>query len=86
MIISKRCWAAISALALLVPCGGCSNGDFGRVKPGLVSDDMRAWVGTTAAAGSAVPPSSYPLTDNERLLRDLAYPLIEPPYDRQRWN
>jgi hypothetical protein len=25
------------------------------------------------------------LTDDERLLRDLAYPLIEPPYDRQRW-
>jgi hypothetical protein len=83
--MSKRWWAAISALALLVPCGGCSNGDFGRVKPGLVSDDMHAWVGTTAVAGAAVPPSSYPLTDNERLLRDLAYPLIEPPYDRQRW-
>ena len=25
------------------------------------------------------------MTDDERLLRDLAYPLIEPPYDRQRW-
>ena len=27
----------------------------------------------------------FPLTDEERQLRDLAYPLIEPPYDRQRW-
>jgi hypothetical protein len=26
------------------------------------------------------------LTDDERLLRDLAYPLIEPPYDRGRWD
>ncbi len=25
------------------------------------------------------------MTDDERALRDLAYPLIEPPYDRQRW-
>ncbi len=25
------------------------------------------------------------LTDDERTLRDLAYPLIEPPYDRNRW-
>ena len=25
------------------------------------------------------------MTDDELLLRDIAYPLIEPPYDRQRW-
>jgi len=31
------------------------------------------------------PPSKFPLTDAERQLRDLAYPLIEPPYDRERW-
>jgi len=42
-------------------------------------------VGTTAALGNGVQISSYPLTDDERTLRDLAYPLIEPPYDRQRW-
>ena len=29
--------------------------------------------------------SSFELTDDERALRDLAYPLIEPPYDRQQW-
>ena len=27
---------------------------------------------------------SIQLTDEERMLRDLAYPLIEPPYDRTR--
>ena len=26
------------------------------------------------------------LTDAERQLRDLAFPLIEPPYDRGRWD
>ncbi len=30
-------------------------------------------------------PSGYRLTDDERELRDLAYPLIEAPFDRQRW-
>jgi hypothetical protein len=65
--------------------GGCANGDLGRVKPGLVTDDIHGWVGTTAALDNGAPVSTYPLTDDERTLRDLAYPLIEPPYDRQRW-
>lgn len=64
---------------------GCPNGDFGRVKPPLVLDSIHAWVGRDAARGAAAPISQFPLTDDERLLRDLAYPLIEPPYDRQRW-
>jgi hypothetical protein len=75
----------IIAIASLLAFGGCSNGDFGRVKPDLVTDDIHAWVGTTAALGNGAPVSTYPLTDDERTLRDLAYPLIEPPYDRQRW-
>jgi hypothetical protein len=63
----------------------CPNGDFGRVRPSLLSDDMHAWVGREAARGYGAPASLFPLTDDELLLRDLAYPLIEPPYDRQRW-
>jgi hypothetical protein len=31
-------------------------------------------------------PSEYPLTDDERRLRDLAFPLIDPPYDRNRFD
>ncbi len=65
--------------------GGCANGDFGRLKQDLVIDDIHAWVGQTAARDAGVPPSSYPLSDEERRLRDLAYPLIEPPYDRARF-
>lgn len=46
---------------------------------------MHAWVGTEASASAGVPASRYGLTDDERELRDLAYPLIQPPFDRQRW-
>jgi len=73
------------ALFCLIILFGCPNGDFGRVRPPLVADSIHAWVGRDAARGAAAPISLYPLTDDERLLRDLAYPLIEPPYDRQRW-
>ena len=46
---------------------------------------MHAWVGKEAAASRGIAPSNYPLTDDERMLRDLAFPLIEPPYDHNRW-
>jgi len=82
---TARSHLATIAFAPLLVLGGCANGDFGRVKPGLVTDDIHAWVGTTAALDNGAPVSTYPLTDDERTLRDLAYPLIEPPYDRQRW-
>jgi hypothetical protein len=76
---------AFASVAAIVALGGCANGDFDRVKPGLVTDQIHDWVGTTAALGNGAPISDYHLTDDERLLRDLAYPLIEPPYDRGRW-
>jgi hypothetical protein len=66
--------------------GGCAaNGDFGRIRPSLVSDDMHAWVGRDANGRARAFAYAAPLTDDERLLRDLAYPLIEPPFDRNRW-
>jgi len=46
---------------------------------------MHSWIGTEAVGSIGVPPSRYGLTDDERELRDLAYPLIEPPFERQRW-
>jgi hypothetical protein len=69
-------------LALL---GGCANGDFGRLRPSLVHDDIHAWMGPATASAYGVPASPHALTDGERKLRDLAYPLIEPPYDRNKW-
>jgi hypothetical protein len=81
----RRNLLALAAFALLTGCG-TPNGDFGRVQPYLVRDDIHDWVGPAAAARQGAAPSSYELTDDERQLRDLAFPLIEPPYDRTRWD
>jgi hypothetical protein len=62
---------------------GCAEGDFGRIKPNLVVDGIHDWVGTDATG--TVTPSRYQFTDDERELRDLGFPLIEAPFDRQRW-
>jgi hypothetical protein len=78
------CGAAFGAcLAMLASCG--ASGDFGRVRPSLIPDSIHDWLGRSAAEDSGLQPSGFHLTEDERLLRDLAFPLIEPPYDRQRW-
>lgn len=73
-----------ASLCLLILLG-CSNGEFGRVRPSLVTDNIHAWVGRDAARGYGAPVSLFPLSDDELQLRDYAYPLIEPPYDRHKW-
>jgi len=73
-------------IALVVLAGCSSLGDFDRLHPVLVTDDIHAWVGQEAAVRAVAPISLYHLTEEERTLRDLAFPLIEPPYDRQRWD
>jgi hypothetical protein len=89
----------VALMLLSAPLGGCANwpelrrsaysgsgnGDFGRVRRSLARDDIHDWVGPAAVPGTGDPPWRHQLTDEERKLRDLAYPLIEPPYDRQRW-
>jgi len=76
----------LTLFAALALAGCTSTADFGRLAPPLVSDDIHAWVGQEAAARAGGPVSINNLTDDERTLRDLAFPLIEPPYDRQRWD
>jgi hypothetical protein len=81
----QRHWIVLANLLLLL--GGCvTNGDFGRVRPELVDDEIHDWVGRDAVAAVGGTPSEFPLTDDERRLRDLAFPLIEPPYDRNRFD
>ena len=72
-------------MMLCLPLLGCLNGDFVLVKQSLVIDDIHSWVGIEAAFQKCIPQSEFRLTDEERLLRDLAFPLIEAPYGRQRW-
>ena len=67
--------------------GGCTSiSDFGRLQPPLVADNIHSWVGQEAATRTGGPISLNNLTDDERTLRDLAFPLIQPPYDRIRWD
>ena len=82
----KIAWLAPALLGALVLAGCSSIGDYGRLQPGLVRDDIHDWVGQDAALHAGAPISADNLTEDERMLRDLAFPLIEPPYDRQRWN
>jgi hypothetical protein len=83
---SKIGTGAFAILTLLVLSGCTSIGDFGRLSDPLVTDDIHAWVGEEAAASVGAPISADNLTDDERTLRDLAFPLIEPSYDRIRWD
>ncbi|MDC7787051.1 hypothetical protein PQJ75_29660 [Rhodoplanes sp. TEM] len=81
---ARRCGPALAVMVAAL-LGGCANGDFGRVKPGLVRDGIHDWMGPAAAKQAGLPVSAYPYTEDERVMRDLAFPLIEPPYERQRW-
>jgi len=74
--------AGLIVLALLT---GCGEGDFGRIRSSLVTDDIHSWLGPAAVGAAGIPPSFFSLTEDERELRDLAYPLIQAPFDRQRW-
>jgi hypothetical protein len=76
-------WRLFTFAALtLLP--GCASGNFGEVNPALVTPGIHDWIGRDTGK-PPVPPSTFEFTDDERALRDNAYPLIEPPFDRQRW-
>jgi hypothetical protein len=77
---------ALALLIIGVTLGGCSGGDFGRTRQDFLNDDMHRWLGGEATSSIGLRPSQFQLTDNERLLRDLAYPLIEPPHSRPAWK
>jgi len=80
---------SLPALMLLVASavlGGCSGGDFGRTRADMRNDDMHRWLGAEATASVGLTASQFQLTENERQLRDLAYPFIEPPHSRPAWK
>ncbi|WP_375310028.1 hypothetical protein WHZ77_22945 [Bradyrhizobium sp. A5] len=64
----------------------CSGGDFGRTRADMRSDDMHSWLGAEVTSSVGLKPSRFQLTDEERQLRDLAYPMIEPPLSRPAWK
>jgi hypothetical protein len=69
-----------------VALGGCAGGDFGRTRGDFRNDDMHRWLGSEATGSVGLNASQFQLSDNERQLRDLAYPLIEPPHSRPAWK
>src|SRR5262245_6449984 len=76
----------LGLLAVALTLGGCAGGDFGRTRASARSDDMHRWIGEEATASIGVGSSQFQLTDDERQLRDYAYPLIEPPHSRPEWK
>ena len=76
----------LASLLVSLALGGCSGGDFGRTRDDFRNDDMHRWLGAEATGSIGVGASQFQLTDNERQLRDLAYPLIEPPHSRPAWK
>jgi hypothetical protein len=86
---SIRLQTAASVLALILPVlalGGCSGGDLERTRQDFLNDDMHRWIGVEATGSLGLAASQFQLTDGERQLRDLAYPLIEPPHSRPAWK
>src|ERR1700722_5959384 len=87
--IRRQISAPVSALTLLTTglmLAGCSGGDFGRTRESFRNDDMHRWLGLEATSSVGLKPSQFQLTDNERQLRDQAYPVIEPPHSRPAWK
>jgi hypothetical protein len=81
-----RCFTPALLLFAGLMLGACSGGDFGRTREDFRSDDMHRWIGLEATSSVGLRPSQFQLTDGERQLRDLAYPLIEPPHSRPAWK
>ncbi|MBR0970992.1 MULTISPECIES: hypothetical protein [Bradyrhizobium] len=77
---------AILLAALGAMLAACSGGDFGRTRESMRSDDMHRWLGAEVTGSVGLRPSQFQLTDAERQLRDLAYPMIEPPLSRPAWK
>jgi hypothetical protein len=73
-------------ILLSLALGGCAGGDFGRTREDFRNDDMHRWIGGEVTGSVGLHASQFQLTDNERQLRDLAYPLIEPPHSRPAWK
>lgn len=82
----RHAFSILFVAALGITLGGCAGGDLGRTRASAFNDDMHRWIGAEAVNSIGKPASAFQLTDNERLLRDLAYPFIEPPHSRPAWK
>jgi hypothetical protein len=82
-----RLLCGLASLIAALSVGGCGlYGDFDRVRPSLATDEANARIERDELIRSGRTPSSFPLTDEERQLRDLARAIIAPPNDPNRWD
>lgn len=81
-----RVAANVALVSCLIILSGCAGGDLGRTRDSARNDDMHRWIGIEATHSIGKRASDFQLTDNERLLRDFAYPFIEPPHSRPAWK
>ena len=74
--------AVLPLLCCAVLVAGCSRptGDFGRAEPSVIHDTIMPEAGKLAARVRGEPVSEFILTDDEKLLRDLGWGLIRPPW------
>jgi hypothetical protein len=77
-------WRGVALTILLSACA--ETGDLGRTRPGLFPLDRTDSIGAAAARAAGEPASIYALTEDEKLLRNLAYGLIAPPIERDLWD
>ena len=83
---ARRSFPALAIMLTGSLLAACSGGDFYRTRSDMRSDDMHRWMGAEVTGSVGMKASQFQLTDNERLLRDLAYPLVEPPLSRPAWK
>src|ERR1700712_283940 len=83
---ARRSGLVLTLILTGAAVAGCSGGDFGRTRLDTRNDDMHRWLGAEATGSVGVRASQFQLTDNERMLRDQAFPLIEPPHTRPAWK
>jgi hypothetical protein len=82
----SRLCSLVAVILFGATLAACSGGDFGRVRQDVRNDDMHRWMGAEATGSIGRQPSRFQLTDSERMLRDLAYPMVEPPRSRPAWK
>jgi hypothetical protein len=83
----NRLLCGIASLIAALSASGCGlYGDFDRVRPSLATDEANTRIEREELIRNGGKPSNFPLTDEERQLRDLARAIIPPPNDRNRWD
>jgi hypothetical protein len=74
----------VMAAVLVSGCG--LYGDLDRVRPSLATEEANARIARDEVVRSGRKPSDFPLTDDERQLRDLGRAIIPLPHERNRWD